>query len=166
MNDLNEVEFEIQCDDNLVDEVEEVIEQEKIIQDDELLRLRGEIETLRAELNAKNEAEKAQSRILSELSEFQEYFPEVDIHTIPDEIWERVKGGSSLASSYALFLRRVDLERKKVGDFNEKNRRMSAGSLLRGEGEKYFSPSEVRKMTPAQVRSNYDDIVASMKHWN
>ena len=55
MNDLNEVEFEIQCDDNLVDEVEEVIEQEKIIQDDELLRLRGELESLRAELNAKNE---------------------------------------------------------------------------------------------------------------
>ena len=166
MNDLNEVEFEIQCDDNLVDEVEEVIEQEKIIQDDELLRLRGEIETLRAELNAKNEAEKAQSRILSELSEFQEYFPEVDIHTIPDEIWERVKSGSSLASSYALFLRSREIEKKKIGDFNEKNRRMSAGSLMRGESEKYFSPSEVRKMTPAQVRSNYDDIVASMKHWN
>ena len=166
MNDLNELESEVQCDDDLVYETEEMIEQEQVVQDDELSQLKGEVETLRAELNARNEAERAQSRILSELSEFQEYFPEVDLHSIPNEIWERVKSGSSLASSYALLLRRRDLEKKKIGDFNEKNRRMSAGSLLRGEGEKYFSPSEVKKMTPAQVRSNYDDIVASMKHWN
>ena len=166
MNDLNELESEVQCDDNCVSETEDAIDQEQIVQDDEFLRLKGELEALRAELNVRNEVEKAQSRILSELSEFQEYFPEVDLHSIPNEIWERVKSGSSLASSYALFLRRRDLEKKKIGDFNEKNRRMSAGSLLSGEGEKYFSPSEVKKMTPAQVRSNYDDIVASMKHWN
>ena len=163
MSEMESTEVEINIEEAL--ENTEALE-ENPSQNDEILALKNELEGLRAELLKRDERDRAQSRFVSELSEFQEYFPEVDIHTIPDEIWERVKGGSSLASSYALFLRRVDLEKKKVGDFNEKNRRMSAGSLLSGEGEKYFSPSEVKKMTPAQVRSNYDDIVASMKHWN
>ena len=163
MNDLNEVEFEIQGEETLGNA--EALEGNSS-RDDEISALKNELEGLCAELRTRDEKDRAQSRFLSELSEFQEYFPEVDIHLIPDEIWERVKGGSSLASSYALFLRSREIEKKKIGDFNEKNRRMSAGSLLRGEGEKYFSPSEVRKMTLAQVRSNYDDIVASMKHWN
>ncbi|MBO5716362.1 MAG: hypothetical protein J6S23_08245 [Clostridia bacterium] len=166
MSDVNVLELEVQNDENLMSEMEDVPEQEETSQDDELSKLQGEIEALRTELRAREETERAQSRFLSEIAEFEQYFPEVDMHSIPDEIWEKVKNGSSLASSYALFLRRRDLEKKKVGDFNEKNRRMSAGSLMRGEGEKYFSPSEVKKMTPAQVRSNYDDIVASMKHWN
>ena len=135
-------------------------------QNDEILALKNELEGLRAELLKRDERDRVQSRFLSEIAEFEQYFPEVDLHSIPDEIWEGVKKGSSLASSYALLLRRKDIEKKKIGDFNEKNRRMSAGSLINGDGEKYFSPSEVKKMTPAQVRSNYDDIVASMKHWN
>ena len=43
---------------------------------------------------------------------------------------------------------------------------MSAGSLASDEGEKYYSPSEVKKMSPAQVRANYDDIIESMRHWH
>ena len=31
---------------------------------------------------------------------------------------------------------------------------------------KYFTPSEVKKMTPREVKENYDDIVESMKGWN
>jgi hypothetical protein len=63
-------------------------------------------------------------------------------------------------------LRKIELEKKKISDFNENNRRMSTGSLLQGDGEKYYSPSEVKKMTPAQVKSHYDEIVESMRHWN
>ena len=80
------------------------------------------------------------------------------------EICRKSKVYEYIQSGTEFFI--VDMEKKKVGDFNEKNRRMSAGSLMSGENERYFSPSEVKKMTPAQVRSNYDDIVASMKHWN
>lgn len=32
--------------------------------------------------------------------------------------------------------------------------------------EKYFTPSEVRKMTPKEVRENYDLIIQSMEKWN
>lgn len=31
--------------------------------------------------------------------------------------------------------------------------------------EKYFTPSEVRKMTPKEVKENYDLIIQSMKYW-
>ena len=101
-----------------------------------------------------------------ELEEFSEYFPEVRAEKIPEEIWERVKGGESLAASYALFIRKGELERSRISDFNKKNRKMSSGSLVSDEGEKYYSPSEVRKMTPAEVRQNYDVIIESMRHWN
>ncbi len=163
MSEMESTEVEINIEEAL--ENTEALE-ENSSQNDEILALKNELEGLRAELLKRDERDRAQSRFLSEIAEFEQYFPEVDLHSIPDEIWEDVKKGSSLASSYALFLRRKDIEKKKIGDFNEKNRRMSAGSLINGDGEKYFSPSEVKKMTPAQVKSNYDDIVASMKHWN
>lgn len=133
---------------------------------DELAHLKAELDSLRAELKSRDEREQANSRMLAELSEFEEYFPEVDIHQIPSEVWEKVRNGASLSASYALNLKKIEIERKKVSDFNEKNRRMSAGSLMQGEGEKYYSPSEVKKMTPAQVKTHYDDIVESMRHWN
>ena len=133
---------------------------------DEISLLRAEIDALRLELSKREELDRANSRMNAELAEFTDYFPEIDINSIPDEVWEKVKKGYSLAATYALFSRKSEREKKKIGDFNEKNRRMSAGSLMRGEGEKYYSPAEVRRMSPAQVKSHYDDIIASMKHWN
>ena len=133
---------------------------------DEVSLLKNELETLRLELKSRDEREEMNSRMLKELNEFQEYFPEVDIRAISDEVWEQVKNGASLSASFALNLRKIEIERKKVNDFNEKNRRMSAGSLIQGDGEKFYSPSEVKRMTPAQVKAHYDDIVASMRHWN
>ena len=111
-------------------------------------------------------SKKTRKRMERELEEFSEYFPEVRAEKIPEEIWERVKGGESLAASYALFIRKGELERSRISDFNKKNRKMSSGSLVSDEGEKYYSPSEVRKMTPAEVRQNYDVIIESMRHWN
>ena len=133
---------------------------------DEISLLKNELEALRLELKSRDEREEMNSRMLKELNEFQEYFPEVDIRAISDEVWEQVKNGASLSASFALNLRKIEIERKKVNDFNEKNRRMSAGSLIQGDGEKFYSPSEVKRMTPAQVKAHYDDIVESMRHWN
>lgn len=31
--------------------------------------------------------------------------------------------------------------------------------------DKYFTPEEVRKMTPKEVKENYDLIIQSMKRW-
>ena len=141
--------------------VEEVTPEEN-----ELSLVKAELEALREELRLKDEREQADLRMLKELSEFSEYFPEVDIHQVPSEVWEQVRKGESLSASFALNLRKIEIEKKKISDFNDKNRRMSAGSLIQGVGEKYYSPAEVKRMTPAQVKSHYDDIIESMRHWN
>lgn len=159
---LNDIIEEALCDAPDV-EIDECSDKEEL---DELLLLKSEIDSLRQELRARDEREQANSRMLNELTEFSEYFPDVDIHNIPNEVWEQVKNGTSISAAFALNLKKMELERKKVSDFNDKNRRMSAGSLLGGEGEKYYSPAEVKRMTPAQVKSHYDDIIESMRHWN
>ena len=159
---LNDIIEEALCDAPDV-EIDECSDKEEL---DELSLLKSEIDSLRQELRARDEREQANSRMLNELTEFSEYFPDVDIHNIPNEVWEQVKNGTSIAAAFALNLRKMELEKKKVSDFNDKNRRMSAGSLLGGEGEKYYSPAEVKRMTPAQVKSHYDDIIESMRHWN
>ena len=153
--------------------IEDVAESEEAFEDyaeaeevDEISLLKTELEALRMELKSRDEREALNSRMIKELNEFQEYFPEVEIRSIPNDIWEQVKNGASLSASFALNLRKIEIERKKVSDFNEKNRRMSAGALLQGDGEKFYSPSEVKRMSPAQVRAHYDDIVESMRHWN
>ena len=153
--------------------IEDVAESEEAFEDyaeaeevDEISLLKTELEALRMELKSRDEREALNSRMIQELNEFQEYFPEVEIRSIPNDIWEQVKNGASLSASFALNLRKIEIERKKVRDFNEKNRRMSAGALLQGDGEKFYSPSEVKRMSPAQVRAHYDDIVESMRHWN
>ena len=161
MNENEMIEVDIQE----TPEIEEVPNAESESKD-EISLLRAELDALKLELARREELDRAHSRMNTELAEFSEYFPETELTSIPDEIWDKVKNGASLAATYALFLRKSEREQKKIGDFNEKNRRMSAGSLMRGESERYYSPAEVKKMTPAQVKSNYDDIIASMKHWN
>ena len=159
---LNDIIEEALCDAPDV-EIDECSDKEEL---DELSLLKSEIDSLRQELRARDEREQANSRMLNELTEFSEYFPDVDIHNITNEVWEQVKNGTSISAAFALNLRKMELEKKKVSDFNDKNRRMSAGSLLGGEGEKYYSPAEVKRMTPAQVKSHYDDIIESMRHCN
>ena len=156
--------------DILVEEAESVVEEALIPESDseggELEALRAEVQSLRAELCEREELDRVNARMKNEMAEFEEYFPEADISSIPDEIWEKVKGGASLASSFALYQRKIELEAQKISDFNKRTRKMSAGSLASDEGEKYYSPSEVKKMSPAQVRANYDDIIESMRHWH
>lgn len=135
-------------------------------ENDEISSLRSEIEILRSQLKEREELDRVNARVKGELEAFYEFFPDVDMDEIPDDVWERVKKGASLSAEYSLLLRKRELEKKKISDFNEKNRKMSAGSIGFGEGEKYYSPSEVKRMTPAQVRAHYDDIIESMRHWN
>ncbi len=161
MSDMENLAFE-----EAVEISADIETEEELTDQSELSLLKAELESLREELRLKNERERADSRMLKELSAFSEYFPDVDVHQIPSEVWEQVRNGESLSASFALNLRKIEMEKKKVSDFNDKNRRMSAGSLLQGEGERYYSPSEVKRMTPAQVKSHYDEIIESMRHWN
>ena len=128
--------------------------------------LREELEALRSQLKAREDEDRASARMRAELSGFAEYFPEVELEEIPEEIWDRVRRGASLSSEYSLLLHKREMAKRRIGEYNEKNRKMSAGAVGIGEGEKYYSPSEVKKMSPAYVKAHYDDIIESMRHWN
>ena len=159
MNENESVIFEEAIDVSDIKEVES-------LEESEVSLLQNEIKLLKAELARRDELERTEARIASELAEFAEYFPETEICTIPDEIWEKVRAGASLSATYALYFRKNELQSKKIAQENEKNRRMSAGSVSSWGDERYYSPSEVKRMSPAQIRANYDDIISSMKHWN
>lgn len=133
---------------------------------DELTALRKQVEELSVQLREKEALDEANARMKEELEEFYEYFPSVDLKSVPDEVWERVKRGASLAATYSLLERKREREAQRSVSHNEKMRRMSAGSIEAADADGYYSPDEVRRMTPAQVRKNYDDIVESMRHWN
>lgn len=132
----------------------------------ELERMRAELEELRGELARRDALEEGNRRMMRECEEFGEYFPEVELSAVPDEVWESVKGGLPLAASYALYARREELQKLRADELNQRNRMMSAGSVSKGGEEKYYSPSEVKAMTREQVRSNYSEIVESMRHWH
>ena len=57
-------------------------------------------------------------------------------------------------------------EHARVASVNDKNGRQSAGKLEQKGDEDYFSPDEVRAMSREAVRTHYDGIVRSMKHWH
>lgn len=53
----------------------------------------------------------------------------------------------------------------RLDEINRVNRENSAGSV-RGVQSDYFSFSEVKDMTPEEVRKNFSRIVDSMGKWN
>ena len=55
--------------------------------------------------------------------------------------------------------------KRRIEEINRANRASSAGSV-RGVQSDYFSYSEVKEMTPEQVRKNFSRIVDSMGKWN
>ena len=141
-------------------------EAQESVGEDELEDLRKEIEDLRGELSRREALDESNKRMLRECEEFKEYFPDAELSSVPDEVWERVKGGLPLSAAYALFARRIEMQKSRVEQINRKNREMSAGSVRNGGDEGYYSPAEVKAMTPDQVRANYTDIIESMRHWN
>ena len=68
-----------------------------------------------------------------------------------DEIWDKLKRDTWLVSGRS-----------------EELRRMIREGLARDQRyhRTYLTPSEVRTMTPEQVRENYNLIIESMKLWN
>lgn len=130
---------------------------------DELIRLRAEVKELNEKLLRKeNEAKK----IAEELGGFGEAFPEAEIKSLPDEVWESVKSGNSLAASYALYLHKTERRKARISEQNDRNAYFSAGHLGKSAESEYFSPDEVKRMSQSEVRANYSKIMESMKKWN
>jgi len=57
-------------------------------------------------------------------------------------------------------------KRQKADEINRRNAARSAGRAGTNAAPEYYSPDEVRAMSPAQVRENYQRIRASMQKWH
>lgn len=124
--------------------------------------LRGEISSIREELSRRDEV---YMRASAELSEFMRLYPDVQISEISESVWEMARGGMPLAAAYAYeeVIRRK--REREIAEADKRARDASAGSLS-GGGEEFYSPDEVRRMSPDEVRANYKKITESMKKWH
>ncbi len=119
------------------------------------------------ELNERLETQAAESQRISEqLGEFFDVFPNADVKTLPDSVWDSVRAGNSLAASYALYRQRVYQREMAAKAVNERNAGSSSGRVGTDSSKEYFSPDEVRSMSRGEVKANYSKIIESMKKWN
>ena len=129
---------------------------------DSINALKSEIERLNALLSEK---EQEQSKILSELGEFNRLFPNVAVRDVPETVWKKVENGLPLYAAYAIHEREESLMRQRANEVNTRNALFSAGRAGDAQSGEYFSPEEVRTMTQKEVHENYSKIRTSMKYW-
>ena len=130
---------------------------------EELTSLREEVSALKAQLA---EERALYSRVNAECAEFAQLYPGIPLSSLTDGIWESVKRGVPIAAAYALEERRAAIADMKANAVNSTNRLLSSGSIDPHASEEYYSPEEVRSMSPAEVRANYSKIISSMQKWH
>lgn len=107
-----------------------------------------------------------EERISNEYAEFKSLFPGVSVSELPDSVLSSVKNGVPLSAAYALYERRRAMSESVASGVNQKNRELSFAVKNGKTSEIYFSPDEVRQMSPSEVKANYSKIIDSMSHWN
>ena len=130
---------------------------------DNVADLREEIANLKR-LIAEREQER--DRMLAQLNEFSEIYPEKSLDAVPAEVWSSVRGGVPLAAAYALYEKKTSAHMALAREVNSKNAERSSGAVGKKCDCIYYSPAEVRSMSPAEVKKNYNIIIESMKKWN
>ena len=131
----------------------------------ELEALRQTVASLKETIAELERTRDAQAKVIQDISDFSALFPEVALECIPDAVWEDVKNGIPLAASYALYERKMKAEQIKADRINLSNASRSPGVAGKDTASEYFSPDDVRKMSQAEVHSNYAKIKRSMKTW-
>lgn len=134
-------------------------------QKSELDELRGELMQLRQALDESHARLAQMEHIERQYTEFCTLYPNTPIDTLPEEVWQGVANGNSLAAAFALAEHRRALSQKKASDSNAFNRSRSAGAVKSAENLE-FSPAEVRAMTSEEVRANLSKIMHSMQKWH
>ena len=160
-NDSDTLEAETDIEEDI-----QKIPSEEITQEESIALLKKQAEELRREIKALEEIKNNNEKLLSELKEFTEIFPESSIDDLPEEVWESVKKGSSLAAAFALYEKKTAAQRLAANEINTRNARLSPGIAGIGADSEYFTPAQVKKMSRAEVRKNYEKIRESMKKWN
>ncbi len=106
-----------------------------------------------------------ENRMARECREFSELYPGLPLSELPDDVWESVRMGIPLAAAFALSERRRERLESCAREINQINRTRSMGAVHAANHD-YFTPEEVRSMTPEEVRHHYRDIRNSMEKWH
>ncbi|MBQ2253444.1 MAG: hypothetical protein II328_05605 [Clostridia bacterium] len=124
-------------------------------------------ETADENREATPEAVSEEERIIADIETLRALFPDLTPEQIPEEVWQKVSEGESLAASYALFYLKEQKEKERIETHNRENEEKALGKIRQDkDSEEYYSPETVRKMSPKEVRKNYDAILKSMDRWN
>lgn len=109
--------------------------------------------------------QKDREEINAQIKRFREIFPDVPADDIPDSVWEDVRGGTTLAHAYALYLVESEAEKRYASAINERNG--NAGARVSGEtaSEPTFTKEQVERMSGKEVKHNYKNILNAMKNW-
>ena len=130
--------------------------------------LRGELDALRGEISGirgrLEEREAIYERASAEVGEFIRLFPNVSLSEIPKSVWEMARGGVPLAAAYAYSEAIRRRKEDEIAEADRRGRAESAGALM-GNGADFYSPDEVRRMSPGEVKANFKKINESMKKW-
>lgn len=163
INDTLNTEESVDTVDKELEDYSSEEENEKLPSIDELNQT---IASLKSELEAYKNAAAEQEAIAKQINEFSELFPDVSVRSIPDEVWDSVKQGNSLAAAYSVYERRITEAARRIELINQKNAEKAAGVAGKNLTQEFFSADDVRKMSPSEVRANYAKIRRSMEKWN
>ncbi len=128
---------------------------------DELLSARE----VKKEQKKQNRIKQSEADAEAEIKRFRELFPETKAEEIPDEVWDSVAQGESLAGAYALFLIAEERLKERASDVNDRNSRLSAKAVSDGATEPVFTKELVEKMSGKEIKNNYKGILKAMKNW-
>lgn len=110
-------------------------------------------------------AKKAQDAVTKDVDEFRKLFPDVTPEDIPEEVWEKVAAGQTLAAAYAIYVCGAKAGGKKAVLVNEENTRRSAPAGKEADSEQTFTPEQVESMSDESVKKNFKNIIRSLKNW-
>lgn len=103
------------------------------------------------------------TRFDSEIGEFTEKFPDADLDSIPEYVWQDVKKGKPLAEAYSVYAEEKKKAAEQAKAVNELNACNSSGRIGTKPAKAVYTAKEVAAMSADAIRENYDDIIESMK---
>ncbi|MBR2353091.1 MAG: hypothetical protein IKA76_01130 [Clostridia bacterium] len=164
LTEMNETVEPIEADSPLPEEPSDPTpaEESSVDSADEIASLQAEVERLRTALTQK---EQEQKKIMREMEDFSRFFPTTSVKEIPESVWKDVETGIPLSAAYALYEKKSCMDRLHAEEINRRNAEQSAGRAGLHTSSEYYSPDEVRAMSPSEVRENYKKIRESMKKW-
>ena len=102
-------------------------------------------------------------RANEEITEFTELYPNTDLDSIPQFIWEQVRSGERLAEAYGKYAKDRQRSAAEAKLVNEKNAAQSSGRMTGLPKKALYTAADVAAMSADDVAENYDDILSSME---